>query len=102
MCPLKLMFCSSYLQTRAAGPESLVNYFQKGALLGQKAALNLWYVDIPGQIRKNCSRAFEGLSNLAYTIQKKKLCLVIFFIKNKNVMKLLLYFSTLSYTKISP
>ena len=31
----------------------------KGALLGQKAALYLWYVDIPGQILKNCSRAFE-------------------------------------------
>ena len=27
----------------AAGPESLVNYFQKGALLGQKVALNLRY-----------------------------------------------------------
>ena len=29
----------------AAGPESLDDYFQKGALLGQKEALNLWYVD---------------------------------------------------------
>ena len=29
----------------AAGPESLVNYFQKGAFLGQKVALNIWYVD---------------------------------------------------------
>ena len=29
----------------AAGPESLKDYFQNGALLGQKAALNLWYVD---------------------------------------------------------
>ena len=28
-----------------AGPESLEYYFQKGALLGQKAALNLWYID---------------------------------------------------------
>ena len=28
----------------AAGPESLADYFQKGALLGHKAALNLWYV----------------------------------------------------------
>ena len=45
----------------AAGPQS----FQKGALLGQKAALNLWYIDTWGQIRKNCSRAFEGLSYLA-------------------------------------
>ena len=29
----------------AAGPQSLENYFQKGPLLGQKVALNLWYVD---------------------------------------------------------
>ena len=29
----------------SAGPESLEDYFQKGALLGQKAALNLLYVD---------------------------------------------------------
>ena len=29
----------------AAGPESLEDYFQKASLLGQKAALNLWYVD---------------------------------------------------------
>ena len=28
-----------------AGPTSLEDYFQKGALLGQKAALHLWYVD---------------------------------------------------------
>ena len=27
------------------GPESVVNYFQKGAILDQKAVLNLWYVD---------------------------------------------------------
>ena len=48
----------------AAGPESLVDYFQKGALLGQKAALNFGTA-IPDQILKNCSRAFEGLSYLA-------------------------------------
>ena len=29
----------------SAGPESLEDYFQKRALLGQKAALNLWCVD---------------------------------------------------------
>ena len=29
----------------AGGPESLEDYFQKSALLNQKAALNLWYVD---------------------------------------------------------
>ena len=28
-----------------AGPESLEDYFQKGALFGQKAALNLRYVE---------------------------------------------------------
>ena len=28
-----------------AGPESLEDFFQKGELFGQKAALNLWYVD---------------------------------------------------------
>ena len=33
----------------SAGPESLDDYFQKGALSGQKAALYLWYVDT-GQI----------------------------------------------------
>ena len=43
-----------------AEPTSSEDYFQKRALLGQNAALNLWYVDT-GQIRKNCSREFEGL-----------------------------------------
>ena len=28
-------------------------------------------MSIPGQIRKNCSRAFEGLSYLAYKVKKK-------------------------------
>ena len=28
----------------AAGPEALEDYFQKGGLLGQKGALNLWYI----------------------------------------------------------
>ena len=51
--------------TNAARPESLKEYFQKGALLGQK-----------GKIRKNCSRAFQGLP----FERKKKLCLAIFFI----------------------
>ena len=32
-------------QNSAAGPECLVNYFQKVALLGKKVALNLWYFD---------------------------------------------------------
>ena len=42
-------FCFS---PKAAGPESLVNYFQKGALLGQKVALNLWYVDTRPNLQK--------------------------------------------------
>ena len=32
----------------AAGPESIEGYFQKGAILGQKAALNLWYLQMCG------------------------------------------------------
>ena len=48
-----------------AGLESLVNYFQKGTLLGQKAALNFWYVDT----RPNSQKP----SYLAYKIPKKKL-----------------------------
>ena len=28
--------------SNAAGPESLEDYFQKGALSGRKVALNLW------------------------------------------------------------
>ena len=55
----------SKLNPPAAGPENLVNYFQKGALLGKKAALNLWYVDNRPNSKK-FSRAFEGLSYLAY------------------------------------
>ena len=57
------------MMSNAAGSESLVNYFQKGALLGQKVALNLWNIDTRRQIRKNCSRAFEGLSYLAFQIK---------------------------------
>ena len=37
---------------QAAGPESLEDYFQKGALLGQKAALNLWNVDTRPNLQK--------------------------------------------------
>ena len=33
------------IQSMTVGPESLEDYFQKIALLGQKSALNLWYVD---------------------------------------------------------
>ena len=41
----------------ACGPQSLENYFQKGALLGQKAALNLWYVDT----RPNSQKLFLSI-----------------------------------------
>ena len=40
----------------AAGPESYEDYFQKGALLGKKAALNLWYVDT----RPNSQKLFPS------------------------------------------
>jgi len=39
----------------ADGPESLEDYLQNVALLGQKVTLNLC------QIRKNCFRAFEAV-----------------------------------------
>ena len=67
--------------TNTAGPVSLVYYFQKGALLGQKVALNLWYVDTidlsdtyqlscryQAKIAKTVPRVFEGLSYLACKI----------------------------------
>ena len=40
----------------AAGPESLEDYFQKGALLGRHYIFGM---SIPGQIHKDCSRAYE-------------------------------------------
>ena len=40
-----------------AGAESLDDYFQKGALLAQKAALNLWYVDT----RPNSQKLFPSI-----------------------------------------
>ena len=46
----------------SAGPESLEDYFQKGVLIGKKAGLNLWYVDVRPNSQK--PRAFEGLSYL--------------------------------------
>ena len=58
----------SFLFSFQAGSESLEDYFQKGELLGQKAALNLYYVDTTPNSQKNRSRAFEDLSYLAYKI----------------------------------
>ena len=50
-----------------AGPESLKDYFQKGALLGQKAAQNLWYVDTWPNSKKPfpsiCRSVIYGLQN---------------------------------------
>ena len=37
---------------KVAVPKSLEEFFQKSALLGQKAALNLWYVDIKAKFAK--------------------------------------------------
>ena len=54
----------------AAWPTSLEDYFQKVALLGQKAALNLWYV-VTRPNSQNCSRALKVRHN----------CLIHFFIK---------------------
>ena len=49
--------------SKAAGPESLEDYFQKGALLGQKAVKNLWCVDT----RPNSQKLLPSiLSYLAY------------------------------------
>ena len=50
----------------AAGSESLVNYFQKGAFLGQKVALNFWYVDTRPNLQKLFPRAYK-----AYTFFKQ-------------------------------
>ena len=67
--------------TLAAEPESLEDNFQKGALLGKKLALSLWYV-------RRCQARFEKknvpehlkVSHIWLRKFKKKLCLVIFFI----------------------
>ena len=53
------------LQPNTAGPESVEDYFQKGAFLGQKATPNLWYVDTRPNSQK-LFPSFEGLSNSAY------------------------------------
>ena len=51
------------------GPESLLKYFQKVSLLGQKVAQHFWYVD----------RLFDGQSYLAYKIKKNILMFSIFY-----------------------
>ena len=64
----------------AARPESLETIFKKRQFWVKKRHY-IFGKSISGQIRKYCSRAFEGLSYLAYTILKNNLCyLVIFFI----------------------
>ena len=58
-----LKYAETSWQTRGkplpltAGPESLEDYFQKGAFLTQKAALNLWYVDT----RPNSKEMFPNI-----------------------------------------
>ena len=56
---------------------AIIFNFQKGALLGQKAALSLWYVDTRPN-SQNCSRAVESLSYLACKIQKQLMFSYIF------------------------
>ena len=83
---IKLILLDSRLkdtrcQTNTAGPESLEDYFQKGALLGHTEALNLWY----SNTRPNSQKLFpsiKGLSNLAYKTKKK---MIIFYSNNSSV-----------------
>ena len=49
--------CNISICAISAGPEYLINYIQKGALLGQKAALNLRYVDT----KKNSQKLFLSI-----------------------------------------
>ena len=57
--------------------------FSKSALLGQKSALNLWYVYTRLNSQK-LYRSFESLSYLAYKIQKKIMFSYIFYSHNSN------------------
>ena len=65
-------------QSSAAGPTSLEDYFQKGALLGQKADLNLWFVDT----RANSKKLFPNIWRsviFGLWIFLKSLCLFTWF-----------------------
>ena len=68
-----------------AGPTYLEDYFQKGAHLGQKATLNLWYVDTRPNSQKKCSRAFEGSHIWLITLFKKLMLSYIFYSHNSVV-----------------
>ena len=57
----------------SARPESLEVYIKKGALLGQKAALNLWYVNT----RPYSQKMFPSIWLMIFL---NKIFLVIFFI----------------------
>ena len=59
----------------AAGPESFEYHFQKGALVGQKETLNLWYVDT----RPNSQKLSRSIWRSVLFGLFKKLRLVIFF-----------------------
>ena len=52
-----------------AGQESLLNYFQKLLLLGQKVAIHLWYSYTRPNLQ-TCSQGIVGLSYLSCKIQK--------------------------------
>ena len=61
--------------TKAAGPQSFEDSIQKGALLGQKVLLNLWYVNTRPKAkydrRSNAREQF--FSNLAWYRRTKDL-----------------------------
>ena len=81
MLPPSIIMSWSFTEKKiTAWPESLEDYFKKLHIWVKKRHL-IFGRSIPGQIRKNRSRAFEGLSYLAYKIKKKKkIFLFIFFI----------------------
>ena len=64
----------------AAGPTSLEDYFQKVALLGQKAALNLWYVDT----RPNSQKLFPSIFKVCHIWLITFFVSYIFYSQNSN------------------
>ena len=56
---------------RAAGPESLVNYFQKVALLGQNFLLNLCYVETRPNSRKLYPSIWRSVIFGLWNLKKK-------------------------------
>ena len=73
------VYCRSIeaMDLHTAEPESLEDYFQKGAVLGQKATLNVWYVDT----RPNSQTVPEHLKvNHIWLINKKKKYVYLYFL----------------------